>query len=199
MKQPIELRYSKLLEKSTRIQRRIHELMELNEVFRDGGEFALGMIDKEIANCSEGLTDIRVICLHSHVKYALNWTRKMQNVLREVYAPKRKKERQIYPFTLANGLTVLLTSPNEEAPRPYTIGYVHDRRSGNWICTWVNESMPALSKRRRQEIIVMYRALFRVLPEIDRRSVAGTVEVSYNELVALGFMPPVERNEAVAI
>jgi len=108
------------------------------------------------------------------------------------------KQRQ-YPFQLANGLTVHLTSPNEASPRHYTIGYVRDCRSGNWICTWVNEAVPALSKRRRQEIFVMHRALFRVLPEIDRRSVAGTAEVTYNELVALGFMPPAEREEEIAI
>lgn len=108
------------------------------------------------------------------------------------------KQRQ-YPFTLANGFSVLLTSPNEEAPRPYTIGYVRDHRSGNWICAWVDETMPALSKKRRQEIIVMYRALLRVLPQVDRRAVMGTAEVTYNELVALGFMPPAERKEEVAI
>ena len=107
--------------------------------------------------------------------------------------------KAIHPFQLANGLTVHLTSPNEASPRPYTIGYVRDCRSGNWICTWLNESMLALSKRRRQEIIVMYRALFRVLPNIGRRSVAGTAEVTYNELVTLGFMPPAEREEAIAI
>ncbi len=109
-----------------------------------------------------------------------------------------KKQRQ-FPFQLANGLTVHLTSPNEASPRPYTIGYVRDCRSGNWICTWVNKAMPASCKKRRQEIIVMYRAVFRVLPKIDCRSVAGTAEVTYNELVALGFMPPAEREEAVAI
>lgn len=112
---------------------------------------------------------------------------------------KSRRTRAQYPFTFANGIEVLLTSPNELEPRPYTVGYVRDRRSGNWICSWVDESMNSRSPKRRQEIVVLYRGLFRVFPSISPEAYAGRMPATHNELVALGFVPPEGRKEVTVV
>lgn len=66
------------------------------------------------------------------------------------------------------------------------IGYVRDHRTGNFIASLVNPTIK--SNLRRQEIVVLPYAFFRILPKIDRRSIASTVNVTLEQAADLGFI-----------
>lgn len=68
------------------------------------------------------------------------------------------------------------------------IGYVRDHRTGNFIVTIIDESFHPNSSRRRQQIIVLPGAFFRILPKIDRRSIASTDYVTLEQAADLGFI-----------
>ncbi|MEK4525721.1 hypothetical protein NST38_09990 [Paenibacillus sp. FSL H8-0104] len=68
------------------------------------------------------------------------------------------------------------------------IGYVRDHRTGNFIVTLIDESFHPNSNRRRQQIVVLPGAFFRILTKIDRRSIANTVYVTLEQADNLGFI-----------
>lgn len=69
-----------------------------------------------------------------------------------------------------------------------TIGYCRDSQTGNFIATWVNHAYHPSSRYRRQQIVVLPGAFFRILPRIDRRSVANCIDITAEEATALGFI-----------
>lgn len=77
------------------------------------------------------------------------------------------------------------------------VGYVLDRRSGNFIVTKIDTIFPASSKFRRQQIIVLPNAFLRTLPHLDRSTVAGFIEINADQAHELGFIVRV-RSEASA-
>ncbi|KOY12596.1 hypothetical protein [Paenibacillus xylanivorans] len=66
------------------------------------------------------------------------------------------------------------------------IGYVRDHRTGNFIVSLVNPAIK--SNLRRQEIIVLPGAFFRILPNLDRRSIANNANVTMEQAADLGFI-----------
>lgn len=71
-----------------------------------------------------------------------------------------------------------------------TVGYCRDRRSGSFIVTWPDNPDNPSFRHRRQQISVLPGAFFRILPQLDRRTIAQSITVNYGELVALGFVVP---------
>lgn len=72
--------------------------------------------------------------------------------------------------------------------RTYSIGYVLSPRSGSYIVTFVNPSLPQTTKGARQEISVLPRAFLRIMPEVKADVIAGCIEATPDKLRELGFI-----------
>ncbi|MEK5418241.1 hypothetical protein [Paenibacillus sp. FSL L8-0708] len=77
------------------------------------------------------------------------------------------------------------------------IGYALDRRTGNFFVTKIDNLFPARSRFHRQQIVVLPGAFFRALPSVNRRSVAGFIEITANQAHELGFIVR-EKSEVAA-
>jgi hypothetical protein len=73
-------------------------------------------------------------------------------------------------------------------PPTYEIGFCRCARTGNYIVSWRHDPRNRVLHRRRQEIIVLPRAFFRILPQVDRRAVAGCTDATAEQLAELGFV-----------
>lgn len=73
------------------------------------------------------------------------------------------------------------------------VGFKLDHNTGNIIATLIDNPLHPISNRR-QEIVVLPGAFYRILPHIDRRSIAGRTDITVNEAADLGFVVPNSPN-----
>ena len=59
--------------------------------------------------------------------------------------------------------------------RTHTLGFVRCSRSDNFIVTFCNPAFPPRSGSYRQQIVVLPGAFYRIMPDINRDAIAGTI------------------------
>lgn len=70
----------------------------------------------------------------------------------------------------------------------YRIGFLQSRRhADNMMVTFCNPAIPARKKAHRQEIVVLPRSFYRIVPEAAGLGFAGCVDVTVKQLRELGF------------
>lgn len=76
------------------------------------------------------------------------------------------------------------------------IGYALDCRTRNFIVTKTDYTFPASSKFRRQQIVVLPGAFFRAIHSVNRKEVAGFIEITADQARELGFIIRTETEVA---
>lgn len=167
----IEQRYAIILEKAERAQAALNEMLEVGGELCEQASTHIFLIRQSVRLCEINMCELYLSFLHRDLALAFEYVTDVRRIW-------RKRSRQCSAI-------VWVSAP--DTVRNYTVGYYRDGQTGNYIVTYAPEETKHLTSHRPKQAVFLPGALRRISSQVTADSVAGVIDVSYRQMVKLGF------------